>query len=205
MLIIYLKLYNIFIKLFYKLKKMNSYKREAINDTKSYDYDKNKNVKNKNKQKIMLIIVLLSPLIIIVFLLFLNYKINYSINKCELKYRINDKNEEWSNYYNNCENALTLNNSRINGIIINLICPFEKDISKSLFYRYGNNEFVQNGEISSINERTIYSKYEFEISSKLKINMNYSIYNRNGWSNYTQKGNISLSYNEIMGIKICLA
>ena len=182
---------------------MNSYNKEAINDISPYDDKNSKNINNKKKNNIMFILVLLSPLIIIVFLIFLNYKINYSIKKCELKYKIDIKYEGWSNFYNNCENATTKNNNRINGIVINLLCPFGMDSQKSLLYRYGNN-FVQNGEISSIDPNTYYSYYEFEIHSQLKINMTYSIRNIFGWSNFIQKGNISRSNYDITGINICL-
>ncbi len=181
---------------------MKSNKIDPINDTN--DYNKIKNVNNRKKHPIMFIICLLSPLIIIFLILFVSYKIRYSKNKCELKYKISSNKGGWSNYYNNCQNA-TNKNEDMDGIIIILICPFERDISKSLFYRYGNDVFVQNGEISKISKTYYSSKYDFEISSKLKIDIKYSFYNGNMWSNFTQKGKVLVSYNQFKGINICLA
>ena len=81
---------------------MKSNKIDPINDTN--DYNKIKNVNNRKKHPIMFIICLLSPLIIIFLILFVSYKIRYSKNKCELKYKISSNKGGWSNYYNNCQN-----------------------------------------------------------------------------------------------------
>ena len=159
----------------------------------------NKKSKLSIKKQFIFIIMIIIP--IILFLIIIFKTIFYPILKikCELKYNIKEKYNQWQNG-ENCE-KLKLRDYNIEALIINITCPSSKSVEDSLLYSINDENYVKNGEIA-----TNYKEKPFTltISSKFLLDIYYSVCSNYDCYNGKKGDSIGKEIDDILSINICL-